>query len=110
MNEYLITYVKSFDNLPSDILLKSKRELCLTLDCQPANTINNLSKWNNFTNKPQYIHSAAKLYLSIKYEHLRSKESFVNLIFESNLQIECLNIAIDVLRADEDCHKFLAEK
>jgi len=43
----------------------------------------------------------------IKYPHLRTNDSFISIIINSNLTEECLKIATDVLMTDEDCFDFV---
>ena len=74
-------------------------------------TYNIHSKWyDGSITKPQYIHSATSIYIIIKYPQTRPSDSFYGLIAESGAECEqaWLKIATDVLNADSDGAKFVA--
>ncbi len=95
----------------TDDMIDKKRKICHILVSGKKETYNICSKW--FTGeieKPQYIHSAASIYVLIKYPHFRPADSFVNLIIEhSNKECEnaWLKIATDILNSDPDGINFV---
>lgn len=115
-NKHTIDYIKTLSNLDnSEKNLNHKRRTCVLVNGQSKN-MNNSFKWNRSPSsgdedivfKPMWVHSAAAIFIMIKYPHIRNNDSFVITIINSNLTEECLKIALDVLTEDEDCHDFIA--
>lgn len=114
-NKEIINHIKILSNLDNtEEILQTKRKICVLINGQSKNE-NNSFKWNRIPSsgkedivyKLQYIHSAAAIFMLIKYSHLRKSDSFVSIIINSNLMEACLKIVIDVLTADEDCIDFV---
>jgi hypothetical protein len=114
-NKEIINYIKKFsslDNTEENLVLK--RRICVLVNGQSKNE-DKFFKWNrsqssgreDIVYKPQFIHSGAAIFMLIKYPHMRTNDSFINIIIESDLMNECLKIALDVLTADEDCTDFV---
>lgn len=97
-----------------NVTLEQKRKICLQLTANNETTVP--TKWNRdltskegeWVLKPQYFHSAAGLYLFLKYPHLRFESSPVDSILEKGFEKEFLNLASAVLSADPDGLSFLA--
>jgi hypothetical protein len=114
-NKQIIDYIKilSISNNTEEFL-NEKRSLCVLINGQSQNS-QNKSKWNrsistgelDIVYKPQFIHSAAAIFMLIKYPHLRKNDSFIDIVINSNLTKECLKIALDVLTVDDDCSDFI---
>jgi len=98
----------------TDEILQTKQKICILINGQSKNE-NNSFKWNRIHSsgkedivyKGQYVHSAAAIFMLIKYPHLRNSDSFISIIINSNLTNECLKIVSDVLIADNDCIDFI---
>ena len=114
-NKEIINHIKILSKLDNtDEILNTKHKICVLINGQSKNESKSF-KWNrsissgkeDIVQKQQFIHSAASIFMMIKYPHLRNSDSFVNIIINSNLTEECLKIALDVLTVDEDCIDFI---
>lgn len=114
-NKEIINHIKLLSKLDNtEEVLNTKRKVCVYINGQSKNELNSY-KWNrspslsnnDIVYKLQHVHSAAAIFMMIKYPHLRNSDSFVSIIISSDLTEECLKIATDVLTVDEDCVDFL---
>ena len=114
-NKEIINHIKILSKLDNtDEILRTKHKICVLINGQSKNELNSY-KWNrspslgndDIVYKQQWVHSAASIFMMIKYPHLRTENSFVHIIINSNLTEECLKIATDVLMSDEDCIDFV---
>jgi hypothetical protein len=88
--------------------------LCCTITGMSHTGVYELHKWaknaekENYIiiEKPQYIHSAAAIYLLITYPHLTGADSFMNSI-NSQQKPLALRLALDILNNDEDGVEFI---
>lgn len=90
---------------------EQKRYMCHAMCGTGLSTINDRSPWlKGDVEKPQYIHSATSIYLLLKYPHMRPPNSYISLIIEGGQICEqaWLKIATDILDADSDAKKFMA--
>lgn len=103
-DDNFVVYVKTINIFPSNSMLNEKREICLALLKQPLSTMNNKTRFtigNKSLYKTEYIHSALIIYSSLKYPPASSNNSFIDQIYQVNLEKEAFNIASHVLQADQ---------
>lgn len=93
----------------SDEQLDLKRDICILVNGESDNKdkISRFGISNETVMKPQYVHSAAAIYIMLKYPGLRKDDSFIHIVLKSNLEEPCLKIATDVLSADPDGLNFI---
>lgn len=113
-NKYAKDVINNLTILSNSDQLELKRTSCVLINgC--SSTANESLRWNRSYDpnildiilKPQYFHSAASIYLLIKYPHLRKSDSFIHIIINSGLEEVCMKIACDVLNNDIDGVSFI---
>lgn len=97
--------------------IKQKGILCTLINGKPEIISTVKTEWNrsiiygeiDIVMKPQYLHSAVAIYILIKYPEVRERhpDNFYEMISKSNIEKECLKIAIDVLKSDNDGISFI---
>jgi len=106
----IINYIISLSQLNNYQSLETKKDICLLINGESRNK-DKITKFGldgeNITMKSQCFHSAAAIYILLKYPHLKPENSFIDLVIKSNLILACLKIATDVLSSDSDCINFI---
>ncbi len=94
-----------------------KKLMCLLVNGFPENEMNTKHKWNKnptaieseIIEKEQWFHSAASIFMLLKYPRFQKEDSFVNIINTQELKSIFLILATHVLMNDIDGIQFMKD-